>query len=459
MTGSRRFNGAIDAIRFTLTSPNPTGAITLLAVIKPINVSERVALLNGSGYTPEWGWASGQVYLYNPSSPSSGPFAPTANRWQVFATTKAAGTFRPIHHLKLLDAADTPLHREGATELPNFTPLSYWDLGTDSTDWSTATDWWYEGLVAGFAIFDRVLSNTEIEACTSWATIRALNPVRATRLDGDPPFAGQELTRPQRSTHHTESPPSFWPSQYCEMVMADNPSAYFRLGESFGTTAVDTVGGAAGTYVGTFALGQPAVAPWSGGTAVRFDALTRGYVSVVDRAALDLGDTFTLEAWVRMSDVVLGGIVDKGDGGYILRTTESGRLLLRRNNRGDVVTSTVALTPGKAHHVVATKAAGVAKLYLDGVDVTGTVTNQTMQDTALPLNIGAADAGINNLLTGTIDEVALYKTALTATRVRAHYDAGTGAVVSRWSGSNWQDVPVDVWNGTSWRRTEEIARA
>ncbi|HST42229.1 MAG TPA: LamG-like jellyroll fold domain-containing protein [Conexibacter sp.] len=460
MAGSRRFNGTNDAIRFTLTSPNPTSAITLLAVIKPINVgvTDEVSLLNASGYTPQWGWRFGEAFLYNPDTAAGAPFAPAANRWQVFATTKPAGTETPTHHLKLLDAAGTPVHTASTTRLPNFTPSSYWDLGTDSSDWSTATDWWYGGLIAGFAIFNRVLSNSEIESCTSWAAIRALAPVRATRLDGEPPFVGQDLGRTPRTTHAVESPPSFWPSLYYDAVMADNPSAYFRLGESSGTAALDTVGGASGTYTGGFALGQPSVAPAAGGTAVRFDAATRGYVRVADRTALDLGDTFTLEAWVRMADVELGGIVDKGKDGYILRTTENGRVLLRRNNVGDVVTSTVALTPGKAHHVVATKATLVSKLYIDGVDVTGTVTNQTMSDTALELNIGAADAGTNNALDGTIDEVALYKTALSAARVRAHYNAGIGAVLLRWSGSGWQDLPVDVWNGTSWRRPEEIAR-
>jgi hypothetical protein len=239
--------------------------------------------------------------------------------------------------------------------------------------------------------------------------------------------------------------------------MADGPSAYFRLGEVSGTAALDAVGGASGNYVGTFSLGQPALPPALDGTAVRFDGTT-SYVRAADRSAFDLGDTFTLEAWVQLTAVALAGIVDKGDSAYILRTTEDGRLLLRRNSRIDIVTSTVALMPGKVHHVVATKAGGTAKLYLDGVDVSGTVTNQTMSDTALELNIGAADAGVNNRIAGALDEVALYKTALSAARVRAHYDAGVGAVLSRWSGSSWQSVPVDVWTGTSWRRTAEIAR-
>lgn len=459
MAGSRRFDGSTDAIRFTLTSPNPTGAITLLAVIKPVNVSDGVALLTGAEYIPEWGWSRNQVYLFAAGTPASGPFAPTAGRWQVFATTKAAGSRIPVHHLKLLDAAVTPLHEAADVELLDFTPHLGWDLGTDDANWVNPARWWYEGLVAGFAIFNRVLSDSEIEACTSWGMIQTLGPLRATRLDGEPPFAGQEPSRTPRSTHAAESPPSFWPSPYYDAVMADGPSAYFRLGESSGTAALDAVGGAAGTYVGTFTLGQPAVSPAAGGTAARFDAAPRGYVRVAARSALDLGDTFTLEAWVRLSDVELQAIVDKGEGGYILRTTETGRLLLRRNSYTDITTSTVALTVGKTHHVVATKAGDTACLYLDGVDVTGTVARDTMQNTAIELNIGAADAGDTNFALGTVDEVALYKTALSITRVQAHYAAGLGAFVSRWSGSTWQDLPVDVWDGAAWRRTEAIGAA
>ncbi len=47
-------------------------------------------------------------------------------------------------------------------------------------------------------------------------------------------------------------------------------------------------------------------------------------------------------------------------------------------------------------------------LYLDGVDVTGTVTNQTMVNNTQPLVIGQSTG--TAYLKGSVDEVALYNT-------------------------------------------------
>src|SRR5207247_785066 len=84
----------------------------------------------------------------------------------------------------------------------------------------------------------------------------------------------------------------------------------------------------------------------------------------------------------------------KGEGSYSLRLSGAGQLLLRRNSVATVTTSTQAITDTSSwHHVAATLAGSVAHLYLDGVDVTGSVTPQTMADTTTPLSIGAGDGG------------------------------------------------------------------
>ena len=55
-----------------------------------------------------------------------------------------------------------------------------------------------------------------------------------------------------------------------------------------------------------------------------------------------------------------------------------------------------------------------------GIDVTGTVANQTMTNNTLPLSIGQSSA--TGHFHGTIDEVALFNVALTAAQV-SHYAA------------------------------------
>jgi hypothetical protein len=218
---------------------------------------------------------------------------------------------------------------------------------------------------------------------------------------------------------------------YVSEVRADSPSAWFRLGEPSGTTAVDTVGGAAGAYVGDVTLAQPGLIT-DGDTAARFNATTySGYVRVADRAALDLGSAGSVEAWVYLERTgsgldVTAAIVDKGSGSLIVRTVSASdlRLLVRRNGVANIVTSRVALTLRTRAHVVVTWSGTTWRIYINGVDQTGTVTSSTLANTALPFCIGAADGGGNDRWAGYIDEVAIYPTALSAGRVLAHYNAG-----------------------------------
>jgi hypothetical protein len=88
-----------------------------------------------------------------------------------------------------------------------------------------------------------------------------------------------------------------------------------------------------------------------------------------------------------------------------------------------VVASTVTVTDTGWHHVAATKDGASVKLYLDGIDVTGTVTDQTMSDNTLPLAIGQSSSSA--FFNGTIDEVALYNMALTPSQVANHDVTGT----------------------------------
>ncbi len=212
---------------------------------------------------------------------------------------------------------------------------------------------------------------------------------------------------------------------YDTEVLADSPAFYVRLAETSGTAAIDAIGGTAGTYTGTVALDAFDLLDGDTGNAPDFNG-SNGHVTFADRAAFDRGDTFTLEAWIYMdADGVNNGIIDHGANGYVFRVTPANLLLLRKNNVGDIVTSTITLRAGMLYHVVATKSGSTVKLYINGLDVTGTVTNQTIADTALPLNIAAADGGTTDFFNGKIGRVAIYPTALSAARVLAHWRAGS----------------------------------
>jgi hypothetical protein len=200
--------------------------------------------------------------------------------------------------------------------------------------------------------------------------------------------------------------------------------SYWRLGESSGTVACDSAGSNSGVYQTGTTLGQPGAIANDPDTAVAFNG-TSGWVQVPGSSSLNVGDRFSIEAWVRRGSVGTAAsqvIASKQNGDWVLLFNSSNQLVLRRSNVADVVASTVAVTDtSRWHYVVATKDGSSVHLYLDGVDVTGTVSNQTMVDNTLPLSIGQSSSGA--WFNGTIDEVALYNVALTPAQVSNHYSA------------------------------------
>lgn len=204
---------------------------------------------------------------------------------------------------------------------------------------------------------------------------------------------------------------------------------YWRLGDG-GATACEVTGRNDGIYRGGFTLGAGAGLSGDQDRAAKFDGYT-GSVSVPDSQSLSLGNSFTAEAWVKRGS--LGGgnqvIVSKQSGSWVLMFDGRDRLVLRRSNVGDVATSTVTVADtGRWHHVAATKSGGSVHLYLDGADVTGPVTNQTMVENLKPLAIGQSSDSA--YFRGSIDEVAVYDGALTPAQIADRYRRGADPVIA-----------------------------
>src|SRR3954447_11023610 len=204
-------------------------------------------------------------------------------------------------------------------------------------------------------------------------------------------------------------------------------AAYWRLGETSGTTACDATGVNSGTYQGGYSLGAPGGIGGDSNTAVSFDGNT-GQVSVPDSSSLDTGDAFSIEAWVKRSSPSSGGwevIVSKQSGSWLLIFDESDRLVLRRAKYSNVAYSVARVTDTNWHYVAATKNGGAVNLYIDGKASNGTVTNSTMTDNSLPLVIGQSSGA--SFYEGTVDEVAVYRSVLTPSQIAAHYSAASSA--------------------------------
>src|SRR5260370_23713151 len=134
--------------------------------------------------------------------------------------------------------------------------------------------------------------------------------------------------------------------------------SYWRLGESSGSVACDSRGSSPGSYVGGVTLGQPGALAGDPATSVRLDG-SSGYASVPEASSLDVGDRFSVEAWVKRGSV--GGssnqvVASKQSGSWVLMFDASNELVLRQSQVGDVAYSTVKVSDTTSwHHVVGTK--------------------------------------------------------------------------------------------------------
>ena len=221
-------------------------------------------------------------------------------------------------------------------------------------------------------------------------------------------------------------------SSYADHVAAHSPVAYWRLGESLGDFADSSGNGHTGTPFGSITYGATGALTLDSNTAITLDPANNDYFTAADHADFDLGDgPFTLEAWIKKAaDGTAMWFFNKGVGAYGLRMNVGNNLELVRDNVLSICTSTVTITGTAWHHVAASKTGAAVKLYIDGIDVTGAITNSTMVDTATALYIGRRWDGSQEW-DGDLDELAVYSSVLTGAQILAHYNEGNGGVTLR----------------------------
>jgi hypothetical protein len=172
------------------------------------------------------------------------------------------------------------------------------------------------------------------------------------------------------------------------------------------------------------------------GGALSFDG-TNDYVEVPDSLSLDVDDV-TIEAWIYIDATIGTGqrnVVRKGHLGdrcYGLDIGVPGARKIRGwVNKGPAGGSTAlvangltTLTTGQWHHVAMTYDGTNVRVYVDGVlDGTSGVGAGDIFDNALSVRIGGQASGDNGgalAFKGKIDEVRIYKIALTLGVIAAH---------------------------------------
>ncbi len=225
-------------------------------------------------------------------------------------------------------------------------------------------------------------------------------------------------------------------SNYAGTATANAPTAYWRLGETSGTTAADASPNThPGTFTGGFTLNVTGALTSDTNKAVTFNGTT-GYVNAGD---LSVGEssTFTTEGWVKTTTTANAPwIVSEASttsntplAGISLDSTGTkARFFVRDNANVDAtIIGAKTVNDGAWHHVVGVRNGTSFKLYVDGQpDGTATATLGTISLNTTALG-ALKRAALGNYLNGTIDEAALYATALDPATIGRHYRNGTNA--------------------------------
>jgi PKD repeat protein len=219
-------------------------------------------------------------------------------------------------------------------------------------------------------------------------------------------------------------------------------SDYWRLDETSGTAAADANGA---NNNGTYNSSPTSVAPLISGETNSFARSFNGTSQYVDMSPTPFGTPTNLsaEAWVKTSAAKAAGgyhflISDSAsefNNGFSLAIDSSNRPIFvaaRENIIGIVTrgqaTSSVAVAPNTTHHIVGTYNGSQVRIYVDGVErgsaaFSGALTWPSGRDLRIGRPVSSTSLA-QRYLQGTIDEPALYTSALAAATVQAHYDAG-----------------------------------
>ena len=272
---------------------------------------------------------------------------------------------------------------------------------------------YFLGIIDSTRIYSRVLSQVEIANNYNAANIEFQTRVGATTTPDDGTWeAWKPITNETQITSFDSSDSSL--VSYWSMAEDSGTNIADRQGTNTGTstnaTVIQGVYGRARSFAGT------------------------GYINVSDHASLDLTVNFTLMGWINRTGGGAGYIVSKfgptGGGGYALLYGNSGEVYCRTDNGvtfADSYTATnhVISTSGWVH-VAAVRTGSSCRVFINGVDQTvTTATHTTMTANAQPLKIGARPDDNSSPVTGYIDEVRVFSSALSQAQILSYMGSST----------------------------------
>ncbi len=223
-----------------------------------------------------------------------------------------------------------------------------------------------------------------------------------------------------------------------QAMPSDSPNLFLSMRDGTGTTVTDrSAYGNDGTIYSNWYT--PASVFWVPGVgcpdcpALSFTGGSSSYVTVADATSLGLRDEGTAAAWIMLPSSPANGATILRKGSSTTTGTESYRLYLdngrpalyvRRNNSNTrTITAATALQTNRWYHLAATWNNTNLELFVDGESVaTGTGVGR-LADASGPLILGHRTTSSGAFI-GDIDEVLLYSSVLSATKIKQLYSYG-----------------------------------
>jgi len=401
------------------------------------NESNLLMQLNGDT-AANYDWAQVQVYSQSTAPAGSGAAGATAAQVGVMNGANAAASKASTTEINLPNYAGTTFHKawlSSSADRTGYTPGGI-NVNAVSGAWSNtaAITRLTLSLSAGNFVAGTVCTLYGVDSTATgaagtmiwrgaWASATAYNPYDVVRASARTFLALLASTGAAPTT-----------GPYPSAVLADTPYYYYRLDDAAGSVApVDSSGGGlTGAAHGTVTFGAASLLSGDADPAATF--ASGGYLTGPSSFANP--QTYTLECWFKTTATVGQGLFvfdDSNNTTYnaanrLVYLDATGHVTIK-SDASAAAASATAYNDGLAHHLVVTLAAGVFTVYVDGASV---ATLSYTPSSFTGYWVIAACSG-QATFTGTLDDVAIYTTALTAARVSAHCSAASGA-------QPWQEI-------------------
>jgi len=218
-------------------------------------------------------------------------------------------------------------------------------------------------------------------------------------------------------------------SPYAQLILASNPYLYAPLDESDSTGLALNLGtGPDGIFVNSPTMFQAPVCLDGGKSMTMHTAADRATSKYAEFAKPMFGANLTVECWIKAT--ALGGALVAsylaGNNNFLLSVDSYGRIsfyIFKAGIAASVSSNAGAVVINNTYHIVAVYNGTTVRILRNGVQVATANTTGSIDNDEVPITIMARGANAQDM-TGLIDNVAVYPTALSDATIISHYDMG-----------------------------------